>query len=158
MKTTTMIASIVATVCLASASCSDPQSALPVSSEYPTAVAPERVGSYPALAKSGGGYFYDEVLEYRVWVHPDGDDYYRAFPTYEQAFAFAEQQRGAEEPLVLVRQREYINEPQPGVFQRVKNERITEWQVHWLEGTKLDADSIRRFLESKGSNAAQKGE
>ena len=30
-----------------------------------------RVGSFPAATKSGGGYFYDEVLEYRVWLHPE---------------------------------------------------------------------------------------
>ena len=39
------------------------------------------------VTKSGGGYFYDEVLEYRVWVHPErggpdhheGEDYFHAF-------------------------------------------------------------------------------
>ena len=36
------------------------------SSKYPIAVAPERVGKFPAIVKSGAGYFYDEVLEYRV--------------------------------------------------------------------------------------------
>jgi hypothetical protein len=37
---------------------------------YPNVINPSKVGTYPALVKSGGGYFYDEVLEYRVWVHP----------------------------------------------------------------------------------------
>lgn len=32
-------------------------------SNYPLAVDPARVGEYPAEAKSGGGYFYDEVLD-----------------------------------------------------------------------------------------------
>ena len=40
-------------------------------SDFPLAVDPERVGSYPVDAKSGAGYFYDDVLEYRVWVHPE---------------------------------------------------------------------------------------
>ena len=33
---------------------------------YPPAAYPEKVGTYPALCHSGGGYFYDDVLEYRV--------------------------------------------------------------------------------------------
>lgn len=39
-------------------------------SSYPTVVDLHMVGKYPVLTKSGGGYFYDEVLEYRVWCHP----------------------------------------------------------------------------------------
>jgi hypothetical protein len=31
---------------------------------------PEKVGSYSAVAKAGGGFVWDEVLEYRVWFHP----------------------------------------------------------------------------------------
>jgi len=54
------------------------------------------VGSYPALDKAGGGYVWDAVLEYRVWYHPEecapdeaeGDDYYYAFSSYEEAKAF----------------------------------------------------------------------
>ena len=60
---------------------------------YPDAVDPEKVGSYPALAGAGGGYVWDEVLEYRVWCHPergapdedDGSDYYYCFTTYAEA-------------------------------------------------------------------------
>ena len=33
---------------------------------YPNAIDPDMVGEYPALAKAGGGYVWDEVLEYRV--------------------------------------------------------------------------------------------
>ena len=39
-------------------------------SAYPVAVEPSRVGAYPADTKSGAGYFYDDVLEYRVWLNP----------------------------------------------------------------------------------------
>ncbi len=81
------------------------------SSEYPIAVDASMVGWYGALTKAGGGYFYDEVLEYRVWIHPheggpelsEGDDYFCAFPSYEQALEFADEVPGAEEPLALVR-------------------------------------------------------
>jgi len=89
---------------------------------YPTAVKPERVGRYPALAKAGGGYVWDEVLEYRVWCHPelgaddvaDGSDYFVAFATYPSALAYSKRTRGAEEPIALVRQRQWIDEPRPG--------------------------------------------
>jgi len=37
---------------------------------YPLAVDPAAVGNHAGQAKSGGGYFYDEVLEYRVWMRP----------------------------------------------------------------------------------------
>jgi putative acetyltransferase len=41
------------------------------SSAYPTAVKPSLVGKYPITSKSGAGYFYDDVLEYRVWLDPE---------------------------------------------------------------------------------------
>jgi hypothetical protein len=31
-----------------------------------------------------------------------------------------------------------------------KGERITEWSVEWLEGSKRTADSIRDFLKAQG--------
>lgn len=98
------------------------------SSKYPVGVDPSRVGSYPALTKSGGGYFYDDVLEYRVWIHPErgGDDYYRAFASFEPSLQFSKSTPDAEEPLVLVRQLKWIDEPQPGEFEAKSNERITE--------------------------------
>jgi putative acetyltransferase len=104
------------------------------------------------LAKSGAGYFYDDVLEYRVWIHPKagGDDYYRAFASYEPALEFSKTAVGAEEPLVLVRQRKWVNEPEPGKFEPRSDERITEWQTVWLsQNTKRTADSIERFLKAK---------
>ena len=66
-------------------------------SQYPLAIDANMVGEYPALVKSGAGYFYDDVLEYRVWCHPehwgidecDGQDYYRTFASFEQAQIFS---------------------------------------------------------------------
>lgn len=125
-------------------------------SKYPIAVDPRMVGWYDMLSKSGGGYFYDEVLEYRVWVHSheggpelqEGDAYFCAFPSYEEALAFSNEMPGAEEPLALIFQREHVNELTPGVFEHVADDRVTEWQVGWLrEETKRGPDSIRKFLE-----------
>lgn len=54
---------------------------------YPKVKDPAMVSEYSALAKAGGGYVWDEVLEYRVWFHvDDGDDYYYAFEDAETAF------------------------------------------------------------------------
>jgi putative acetyltransferase len=39
-------------------------------SAYPLAIDLTRVGKYPSETKSGAGYFYDDVLEYRVWFYP----------------------------------------------------------------------------------------
>ena len=63
---------------------------------YPDAVDPKLVGTYSAEAMAGGGYVWDDVLEYRVWCHPergapdleDGSDYYYPFATYAEAIAF----------------------------------------------------------------------
>ena len=106
---------------------------------FPGVLDPEKVGSYPASAKAGGGYVWDAVLEYRVWCHPElgapdlaeGCDYYYAFGTANEAFAFSSQNPGSEEPLALVLQREYIDEPDDGVYLHMKEERITEcaWRV-----------------------------
>jgi len=122
---------------------------------YPTAVEPSLVGEYPALVKSGAGYFYDELLEYRVWIDTEdggedlynGDDYYYAFPTYEDAFEFSNNTKGAEQPLALVRQLESINEPDPGVFEHITETRITEWQPIWLMDNKRTETSIMNFLK-----------
>lgn len=122
--------------------------------KYPDAVDPNKVGTYPALTKSGGGYVWDEVLEYRVWLHPeqgapdecDGDDYYYAFDCYEDALRFSEESAGAEEPLALVLQKEHINEPEPGVFEHVTEERLTEWRVEWLKRAKRTPSTIPDFF------------
>lgn len=60
---------------------------------------------------------------------------------------------GAEEPLVLVRQREWINEPEPGHYVPEKGERITEWQVRWLKDDKRTAGSIEEFMKHPRANA-----
>jgi hypothetical protein len=77
-------------------------------STYQTAVTPELVGAYVASALSGGTLKpTDEVLEYRVWVHPpnpeatDGDAFF-AFSTYEEALACS-RKIAAERPLALIR-------------------------------------------------------
>ena len=123
-------------------------------SAYPVAVDPSRVGTYPPDIKSGAGYFYDEVLEYRVWLHPDqgaaplnGDqDYFATFAQYERAAAFSKTTAGAEQPIVLVRQREWIAEPTPGQFHAESGERVTEWRVKWLAGNKRGPKTISNFL------------
>jgi hypothetical protein len=118
-----------------------------IASAYPTAVDINKVGTYPAFTKSGAGYFYDEVLEYRVWINPpEGDDYYKAFATYEEGLAYSKSTLGAEDPLVLIRQREWIDEPQPGNYLRKNEEQLTEWKVEWLAGSKRSPEAIDRFL------------
>lgn len=123
---------------------------------YPLAVNSDRVGTYPADTKSGAGYFYDEVLEYRVWLHPDngaehlnGDkDYCLVFAQFEAAEAFSKKTPGSEPPIVLVRQFEWIDEPERGHFVPKKEERMTEWQVQWLRNGKRNPGSILEFMKN----------
>jgi hypothetical protein len=111
-------------------------------------VDPGRVGTYPALAKAGGGFVWDAVLEYRVWCHPEdgGDDYFRAFASFADADDFAQQQAGAERPLALVHQEEYIDEPEPGVYVHVKENRIAEWPPEFLTRPRRTSRTIPDFL------------
>jgi len=127
---------------------------VPGGSAYPLAVEPNHVGKYPPETNSGAGYFYDDVLEYRVWLNPErgaehlnGDkDYFAAFAQYEKAKAFSMGTSGADDPIVLVRQLEWIAEPTPGTFRAEKGELITEWRVKWLAGNKRGSDTISSFL------------
>ena len=120
-------------------------------SKYPTAINPELVGTYPLMTKAGGGAFYDDVLEYRVWCHSHkgGGDFFNAFSTYEEALAFSRTRKGAEKPLVLVRQKEWIFPPRDreGKFTHEKGERLTEWGVEWLSTLKRGPDSIKEYIE-----------
>jgi hypothetical protein len=125
-------------------------------SKFPVAVDVNRVGTYPSETKSGAGYFYDDVLEYRVWLHPEKGaaplngqkDYFVAFAQYELAHSYSEKTPGSEPPLVLVRQFEWIDEPKKGQFIPVKGERTTEWQVKWLQDDKRTDKSIEEFLRN----------
>lgn len=120
-------------------------------SSFPPANDPDAVGSYPALAKAGGGYFFDDVLEYRVWVHdPDGgDDYFYAFATYDEALQCSNATNGAEPPLVLIRQHEYIDEPEPGVMHHIKEIRDAEWRPEWLERGARQPGQIEQFIAER---------
>jgi hypothetical protein len=122
--------------------------------EYPAVEDPSRVGSYPALTNAGGGYVWDAVLEYRVWCHPargaidlyGGDDYYHAFESYTDALAFSRATKGAELPLALIRQDEYIDEPAVGFYVHVREVRITEWAVEHLRRPRRTPNTIPDFL------------
>ena len=121
---------------------------------YPPVLDPQLVGTYSASAKAGGGYVWDEVLEYRVWCHPergapdeeDGSDYYYAFSTHEEAEAFAQATPGAEEPIALVLQREFIDEPEDGQYVHVRGERVAEWPVIFLTRPRRTEKTIPDFF------------
>lgn len=123
-------------------------------SKYPKVKDPNLIGEYPALVNAGGGYVWDEVLEYRVWCHPydgaedneHGNDYYYAFETYEAALEFSKINEGSGEPLALIIQEEYIEEPEPGQYIHVKEQRLTEWPVEFLLRPKRTSKTIPDFL------------
>ena len=124
---------------------------------FPRAIDPARVGKYPASCYAGGGFVWDAVLEYRVWCHPergapdraDGNDYYYAFVSYPDALRFSKESPGAEKPLVLILQKEYITEPAPGQYAHVKKRRITEWPVVFLSRPRRTKHTIPDFLSPR---------
>lgn len=125
--------------------------------KYPEVQDIEKVGNYPARAKAGGGYVWDEVLEYRVWCSPhdgaddleDGDDYYYVFDSYEEALVFSKENKGTEHPIALILQKEYIDEPEPEVYFHIKKERITEWPVEFLSRPRRTEKTIPDFSCSR---------
>lgn len=122
--------------------------------KHPAAIDPAKVGTYPANAKAGGGYVWDAVLEYRVWCYPRegaqdlhrGGDYFYAFATFAEAQEFARATNGTHEPLALVLQEEYIDEPSDGHYVHVKSPRVTEWPVEFLSRPKRNERTIPEFL------------
>lgn len=121
---------------------------------YPKVKDPDLIGEYPGLVKSGGGFVWDDVLEYRVWCHPhdgapgteEGDDYYYVFATYEEALAYSKTNQDCEEPLALVLQKEYIDEPAPGTYVHIKEQRLTEWPVDFLKRPRRTEKTIPDFF------------
>lgn len=121
---------------------------------FPRALDPKRVGKYPAATFSGGGYVWDAVLEYRVWCCPaagapdedHGNDYYFAFANYPRALRFSREYPGADPPLVLILQREYIDEPKRGRYIHIKRRRMTEWPVEFLSRPRRTKATIPDFL------------
>jgi putative acetyltransferase len=120
----------------------------------PPAIDPQLVGTYPAVANAGGGFVWDAVLEYRVWCHPengspdeaDGDDYYFAFASYNEALECARRTKGADAPIALVLQNEYLDEPEPGTYVHVRERRVTEWPVEFLRRPRRTPRTIPSFL------------
>ncbi len=125
-----------------------------MTSRYPEVKDPSLVGTYPASSKAGGGYVWDEVLEYRVWCHPErgapdefeGEDYYCSFETAEDALEFSSSNPGTEEPLALIQQDEYIDEAEPGMYVHVRERRVTEWPLEFLSRPRRTGETIPRFL------------
>jgi len=121
---------------------------------YPEVLDVEKVGTYSALAKAGGGYVWDEVLEYRVWCYPhngaedlmDGDEYFYPFDHYEDAAEFSSKTKGTKGVLALILQREYIDEPTTGEYIHVKEERITEWPAEFLSRPKRKENTLLDFM------------
>ena len=123
-------------------------------SPFPRVADPDLIGTYPGAVRAGGGLVWDAVLEYRVWLHPErgaadpegGSDYFHAFASYEDAAEFAARTIGAEEPLALVLQEEYLDEPEPGRYVHVRERRLAEWPVEFLRRPRRTPSTIPDFL------------
>lgn len=116
-------------------------------SAHPTVSDPALVGSYDARANAGGGYFWDRVLEYRVWFDTDRGDRFRAFARCEDAEAWAREFQPSPPVLALVHQVESVRGPtEEGAYEIVREPRNAEWHVAWLAGTQRGPSSIAEFL------------
>ncbi|MGN6438007.1 MAG: hypothetical protein ACTHMM_15815, partial [Agriterribacter sp.] len=50
------------------------------------------------------------------------------------------------EPLALILQEEYIDEPEPGNYIHIKKQRLVEWPVEFLKRARRTANTIPDFL------------
>ncbi|MBI1382580.1 MAG: GCN5 family acetyltransferase [Planctomycetaceae bacterium] len=119
----------------------------------PKVVDPSRVGTYSPLAGAGGGFVFDEVLEYRVWFKLNGESVFQAFETFEEADAFSKLDLPGIEPvLALVLQREHVNEPEPGKRILVRQRRVAEWIVELLDDDhRRTPENLRRILGDRAA-------
>src|SRR5947209_1189459 len=76
----------------------------------------------------------------------DGNDYYYPFASYEAAIEFFENNKGCEEPLALIIQEEYIDEPESEKYIHVMEQRLTEWSVEFLKRPRRTDKTIPDFL------------
>ena len=76
----------------------------------------------------------------------EGNDYYDVFSDYKKAKEFSDNNNGTEEPIALILQREYIDEPETGKYIHVKEERIAEWHVSFLIRPKRNEHTIPNFM------------
>lgn len=67
-------------------------------------------------------------------------------PTCVEAVEFSKSIKGAEQPVALIRQVEYIDEPKPGEYRHVKEPRVTEWPVEFLRRPQRTPITIPDFL------------
>lgn len=116
--------------------------------DYPDAFDLSKVGKYPLEVFSGGGYFYDDLLEYRVWKKEAKDIVCYSFGNYKDALRFSKDNK-AEKPIALVGQNEYIDEQDDGVLVHIKRVRLAEWQVGWLKDSKGTSEKIPIFIAEK---------
>ncbi|OYP34616.1 GCN5 family acetyltransferase [Rhodopirellula sp. MGV] len=115
--------------------------------EYPPVLDEDLVGFFETETFAGGGLVWDAVLEYRVWVHSDdADDCVNVFRCYRDARAFSEATLGAESPVALILQRQYIDEVEEGQYVHVQESRMTEWPVEFLARPARTEQTIPEFL------------
>jgi len=117
--------------------------------KYPSAIDSSKVGTYEPIVFSGGGHFYDNVLEYRVWVKNHDETAHYCFATYEEAATFSKATKNAEKPVVLVLQKEYIDEQDPDNPKQIKKERMAEWLPEWLPGNMGTHQKIPEFFKRR---------
>ncbi|NDC22245.1 GCN5 family acetyltransferase [bacterium] len=117
---------------------------------HPNAHDQNKVGSYPTIVYSGGGYLYDAVLEYRVWSKSeDGQSICHSFGTYNDAKKFSKKIPDAEkEPVVLVLQKQYIEETKDGKYKLINKERLAEWKVEWLKNNIRSEKNIKKYINT----------
>ncbi|MDO3642296.1 hypothetical protein [Mucilaginibacter sp. L3T2-6] len=63
-----------------------------------------------------------------------------------EALEFSKENQGAENPLALILQKEYLDEPEPNKYVHVMEQRITEWPVEFLNRPRRNPNTIPDFL------------
>ena len=110
---------------------------------YPAGVLDKsKVGTYGALQKSGGGYLYDEVLEYRVWDRNEFD----FFDNINEATIHAKKIGAEVTPLVLQKAGHWVSWDKDDKISIGDEDRIAEWRLDWLLTSKYSPEKLKEKM------------
>lgn len=116
----------------------------------PDAIDSQKVGYYGHADSYNDGYFWDELLEYRVRCRAlptdEEEELLYCFRDYPSAFEFYKKTPTAQELNALVLQKESITRLNRNEFKHITTPRTAEWPAHFLMRPQGSASFIAKFL------------
>ncbi len=116
----------------------------------PSAVDHQKVGYYGNAESYNDGYFWDELLEYRVRCralpNDEEEELLYCFKDYQSAFTFYKKTPTTQELNALILQKEHITRLNRNAFKHIDTPRMVEWPAHFLMRPQGSTAFIITFL------------